>query len=179
MLNYPMRDVENNYSLSSAFNGNCLVSPLQARIYFDRLETVDDIFSTAYQPYVYSPSDVRFFNTTTPYSEIAYKKGFTTYREENEINLLLTGNINRRLNSACNDYLNAVGTTTTKRADYNGSVWFLQLNHYSMQLRRVSKLSHYDNGGLQNDSGLGWTFGAQDLPVGSTPWSVPLSHGIP
>lgn len=169
MLNYPMRDVENNYSLSSAFNGNCLVSPLQARIYFDRLETVDDIFATAYQPYVYSPADVRFFNTTTPYSEIAYKKGFTTYREENEINLLLTGNINRRLNLGMQmNYLNAVGHYNNQAGqDYNGSVWgSYNGNHYSMQAAFAwSKLSHYDNGGLQNTADLDGPLEPEDLPV--------------
>ena len=169
MLNYPMRDVENNYSLSSAFNGNCLVSPLQARIYFDRLETVDDLFATAYQPYVYSPADVRFFNTTTPYSEIAYKKGFTTYREENEINLLLTGNINRRLNLGMQmNYLNAVGHYNNQAGqDYNGSVWgSYNGNHYSMQAAFAwSKLSHYDNGGLQNTEDLDGPLNPEDLPV--------------
>lgn len=96
-LNYPMRGVLNDYSISSAYNGNCLVSPIQSRLYFDRQYKIDDIFASVYQPYIYTPQDVRFFNTTTPYSSIAYNKGFTTMHEENEIYFLFTGNLNRRI----------------------------------------------------------------------------------
>lgn len=169
MLNYPMRDVENNYSLSSAYNGNCLVSPLEARVYFDRLETVDDVFAKAYQPYVYTPRTIRFFNTTTPYSEIAYKKGFTTYREENEINFLFTGNINRRFNlGAQMNYLNAVGHYANQAGQvFNGSVWgSYNGNHYTMQAAfGWSKLSHYDNGGIHNTDDLGGQLEPEDIPV--------------
>lgn len=169
MLNYPMHDVQNDYSVSSAFNGNCLVSPIQSRIYFDRLHKVDDLFGTAYQPYVYTPQDVRYFNTTTAYSEIAYKKGFVTYREKNEINFLFTGNINRRLNLGVQmNYLNSVGHYANQAGkNYNGAVFgSWNGNHYSLHAAFTwAALSNFENGGLTNPEDLDGVLKAEDLPV--------------
>lgn len=168
-LNYPMRDVENNYSISSAYNGNCLVSPIQSRIYFDRLEKIDDPFGNAYQPYVFTPQDVRYFNTTTPYSEIAYKKGFVAYHEENEINFFFTGNINRRLNLGVQmNYLNSAGHYSNQAGkSYNGAVFgSWNGNHYSLHTAFTwTTLSNFENGGLSNPGDLDGALKAEDLPV--------------
>lgn len=149
-LNYPMRGVQNDYSLSSAYNGNCLVSPLQSRIYFSRQEKIDDIFATAYQPYIYTPQDVRYFNTTTPYSSIAYNKGFTTYREENEIYFLFTGNLNKHLNLGTQlNYLNAVGHYGNQAGKvFNGNVFgSYNGNHYSLHAAfSFANWSNFENG---------------------------------
>ena len=45
-----------------------------------------------------TPQQQRFFNTRLPFSTVAYKKGFVTGHEENDIDFLFTGNINPRLN---------------------------------------------------------------------------------
>ena len=97
-LNYHDIDVQQNYSLSSVTNGNVLVSPIESRVINHRLKTIDDPFAWSLTPYVITPQQQRYFNTTTPYSSIAYKKGFITGHEENDIDFLFTGNINRRLN---------------------------------------------------------------------------------
>ena len=98
MLNYQDVDVQQNYSLSSTTNGNVLVSPIESRVINHRLRTIDDPFAWSFAPYVTTPQQQRFFNTTTPYSTVAYKKGFISGHEENDIDFLFTGNINRRLN---------------------------------------------------------------------------------
>ncbi len=168
-LNYPMRGVQNDYSLSSAYNGNCLVSPLQSRIYFSRQEKIDDIFAAAYQPYIYTPQDVRYFNTTTPYSSIAYNKGFTTYREENEIYFLFTGNLNKRFNLGTQlNYLNAVGHYGNQAGKvFNGNVFgSYNGNHYSLHAAfTFANWSNFENGGVTDPSEVGGTLNAEDIPV--------------
>ena len=73
MLNYFDIDIQHRYSTNSAMNGNVLVSPIESRIVQERLETIDDPFAWSLAPYVVTAQQQRFFNTTTPYSAIAYK----------------------------------------------------------------------------------------------------------
>ena len=97
-LNYHDVDVQQLYSLSSTTNGNVLVSPIESRVVQDRLRTIDDPFAWSLTPYVVTPQQQRYFNTTTPYSAVAYKKGFITAHEENDIDFVFTGNLGKRLN---------------------------------------------------------------------------------
>ena len=66
MLNYHDVDVQQLYSISSATNGNVLVSPIESRVVQDRLKTIDDPFAWSLTPYVVTPQQQRYFNTTTP-----------------------------------------------------------------------------------------------------------------
>ena len=75
MLNYHDIDLQQRYSMSSTTNGNVLVSPIASRIVQDRLYTIDDPFAWCWSPYVVTPQQQRYFNTTTPFSSVAYKKG--------------------------------------------------------------------------------------------------------
>ena len=169
VLNYHDVDVQQNYSLSSVTNGNVLVSPIESRVINHRLKTIDDPFAWSLTPYVTTPQQQRYFNTTTPYSNIAYKKGFVTGHEENDIDFLFTGNINRRLNLGIEmDYLNSVGHyANTAGQLFRGSVWGSYTGgHYSMHAAfGWSKLSSFDNGGLQDVEDLKSSLYAQDLPV--------------
>ena len=125
MLNYHDVDIQQNYSISSATNGNVLVSPIESRVVNHRLYTIDDPFSRSFAPYVTTPQQQRYFNTTTPFSTVAYKKGFVTGHEENDIDFLFTGNINRKLNLGLEmDYLSSVGHyANTAGKLFRGSVW--------------------------------------------------------
>ena len=169
MLNYHDVDVQQNYSLSSAMNGNILVSHIESRVVNHRLKTIDDPFAWSLTPYVVTPQQQRYFNTTTPYSNIAYKKGFTSGHEENDIDFLFTANVNRRLNLGIEmDYLNSVGHyQNTAGKLYRGSLWGSYTGaHYSMHAAfGWSRLSSFDNGGLQDVSQLGGSLSAEDIPV--------------
>ena len=125
MLNYYDIDIQQRYSMSSAMNGNILVSPIESRIIQDRVLTIDDPLAWAWMPYVVTPQQQRYFNTTTPYSSVAYKKGFTNGHEENDVSFLFTGNINRRLNLGVEmEYLNSAGHyANTAGKLFRGSVW--------------------------------------------------------
>ena len=169
MLNYHDVDVQQLYSISSVTNGNVLVSPIESRVVNDRLYTIDDPFAWSLTPYVVTPQQQRFFNTTTPFSTVAYKKGFVSGHEENDLDFLFTGNINKALNLGLEmDYLNSVGHyANTAGKLFRGSVWGSYNGpHYTMHAAfSWSQLNSFDNGGLRDPADLGSTLDPEDMPV--------------
>ena len=169
MLNYHDVDVQQLYSLSSATNGNVLVSPIESRVINHRLKTIDDPFAQSLSPYVVTPQQQRYFNVTTPFSTVAYKKGFTSGHEENDVDFLFTGNIGRRLNLGLEmDYLNSIGHyANTAGKLFRGSVWGSYTGaHYSMHAAfGWSQLSSFNNGGLQNVEDRKSGLSPEDIPV--------------
>ena len=168
-LNYHDVDVQQLYSLSSVTNGNVLVSPIESRVINHRLKTIDDPFAWSMTPYVVTPQQQRYFNTTTPYSTVAYKKGFVSGHEENDIDFVFTGNLNKRLNLGIEmDYLSSMGHyKNTAGKLYRGSVWGSYTGaHYSMHAAfGWSRLSSFDNGGLKDVNQLSSSLSAEDIPV--------------
>ena len=168
-LNFVDVDVQQNYSLSSAMNGNILVSPIESRVINHRLKTIDDPFAWSLTPYVVTPQQQRYFNSTTPYSTVAYKKGFVTGHEENDIDFLFTGNIGKEINLGLEmDYLNSAGHyASTAGKLFRGSVWGSYDGiHYSMHAAfGWSRLSSFDNGGLRDTADLVSGLSSGDMPV--------------
>lgn len=167
-MNLPMRDVLNDYSISNSTNSN-LISPTQSRIYFDRERRADFIFADAYTPYIIAPRNVKFYHTTTPYSNVAYKKGFVTNLDQNDISFMFTGNVTRRTNLGMTiDYLNSYGRFASQEGktvfgsvfgSYNG-------DHYSLQAAFTwNTLSNFENGGLLNSDDLQGSLKPEDMPV--------------
>ena len=167
-IDYPMRDRLNDYSISNVTNSN-LISPSQSRIYFARLKTTDFIFADAYTPYIITPQQVKYYHTTIPYSTIAYKKGFVTNLDQNDISFSFTGNVTRRTNLGITiDYLNSYGRFTNQEGktvlgsvfgSYNG-------DHYSLQSSFTwNTLSNFENGGLMDPSDLQGVLKPEDMPV--------------
>lgn len=167
-IDYPMRDRLNDYSISNITNAN-LISPSQSRIYFARQKTTDFIFADAYTPYIITPQQVKYYHTTTPYSTIAYKKGFVTNLDQNDISFSFTGNVTRRTNLGMTiDYLNSYGRFANQEGktvfgsvfgSYNG-------DHYSLQSSFTwNTLSNFENGGLMNPSDLQGVLKPEDMPV--------------
>ena len=108
--------------MSNAMNSNVLVSPLESRIVQERLYTIDDPFAWCWAPYVVTPQQQRYFNTTTPFSTISYKRSFISGHEENDVSFLFTGNINRRLNLGVEmQYLHSAGHYANISADRYGA----------------------------------------------------------
>ena len=166
MLNYFDIDIQQRYSISSAMNGNVLVSPIESRIVQERLETIDDPFAVSLSPYVVTPQQQRFFNTTTPYSSIDFKKGFYA---ENDLSFLFTGNIGKRLNLGLDmEYLKSNGRYAyTAGKLFRGSVWGSYTgDHYSMHAAfSWSQLSSFSNGGLVDLEDLRGSLNTTDMPV--------------
>lgn len=167
-INLPMREHVYDNSISNVWNGT-LVSPIQSRLFFARKKTIDDLFGTAYQPYVITPHDLRFYNTNVPYSMLAYKKGFTTYHEENEINFVFAGNVNKRLNLGLRaNYLSAAGHYLNQENKlFNGAVFgSYNGDHYSLHAAfAFAKISNFENGGIKDLNDLTGTLEPEDIPV--------------
>ena len=169
VLNYHDVDIQQRYSLSSATNGNVLVSPIESRIVRDRLKTIDDPFAWSLAPYVSTPQQQRYFNTTTPYSSVAYKHGFVNGHEENDLSFLFTGNLGRKTNLGVEmEYLHSAGHyANTAGKLFRGSVWGSYTGeHYSMHAAfGWSRLKSFDNGGLCDIEDLRSSLRPEDIPV--------------
>lgn len=167
-MHFPMRDRLNDYSISNTTNSN-LISPTQSRIYFARQKTVDFLFADAYTPYIITPQQVKYYHTTTPYSTIAYKKGFVRNLDQNDISFSFTGNVSRRTNIGMTiDYLNSYGRFANQEGKtVFGSVFgSFNGNHYSLQSSFTwNTLSNFENGGLQNISDMQGPLKPEDMPV--------------
>lgn len=146
-----------------------MISPVESRLYFYRQNKVADPFAKAYQPYLITAKDITFYNSTVPYSSIAYKKGFTKNHEENEINFFFTGNINRHLNLGLGlNYLTAAGHYMNQDAKlFNGQVFgSYNGSHYSIHgAVSFNNLSNFENGGLKNPEDLSGPLNKEDLPT--------------
>ena len=193
--NLPMRNVLNDRSIAWAYNGN-IVSPAQSKVYFDRSgngllsssgtggdywadggispansirQHTDFLFGSSYEPYILTAQDVRYHRTTIAYSDIAYKKGFTTYHEENDLHFSFTGNITPRINlGTVINYLNSPGQYTNQEGKIaNGSIYgSFDGNHYGLHAAfGFNVLSNFENGGLLDPAQLGGALKAEDLPV--------------
>ena len=167
-LHLPMRDVLNDYSISNTTNSN-LISPVQSRIYFSRQKRTDFLFADAYTPYIITPQQVKFYHTTTPYSTIAYKKGFVTNLGQSDISFSFTGNVTRRVNLGMTiDYLNSFGrfANLEGKTVYGSVFGSYNGDHYSLQGAFTwNTLSNFENGGLVNVNDLQGKLNPEDLPV--------------
>lgn len=168
MLHMPMRNPLNDYSISNVWNGN-LISPVQSRLYFDRKDRIEDIFGRQYEPYLITGHNVRFYNTTVPYSKIAYKRSFVTYHEENEINFLFTANLMRNLNLGTEiNYLTGTGRYSNQQGKiFNGSVWTCYNgDKYNLHATVTwNTLKNFENGGIRDTADLNSPLKPEDIPT--------------
>ena len=149
-LNYQISNPIDRFSIANSFNGN-LGSPIQSKLYFDRPATTDFIFSNAYYPYLMNVNSATFYNTKTPFSYIDYNTGGTTYRAEDHIKFLFTGNVNKKLNFGTTlDYIYAVGEYNNQSVKrFAGSLFgsYLGKHYTATGVVSTNNLSNYENGG--------------------------------
>lgn len=145
--NYPIY----NYSLSSAWNGN-LGSPVQSRLYFDRVTTGIDFYSAAYAPYLLTPSKVNLYNTHIPFSEIAYRTTSARYQEEDYIRALFTINMTPHWNIGMNiNKIYARGQYKQQASDMlSGAFWatYYVRNYTMNSIFTINRYRNYLNGGI-------------------------------
>lgn len=167
-INFAMRDVLYDYSICNISNGNIL-SPILSGIYFRRTGKTECLLANQYDPYVITPQDIQFFNTTTPYSTISYKKGFTTYHEDNDLQFLFTGNLNSKTNLGVTiNYLNGAGHYRQQEGKrVNGALFgSYNGNRYSMQAAfTFLTLSNFENGGMSDEADIHSTLKPEDYPT--------------
>jgi len=169
-LNFQDRNPIDRFSIANSYNGN-LGSPIQSKLYFDRPEDQDFIFSNAYLPYIMNVRNATFYNTKTPYSNLNYTTGGTQYRDEDNIKFIFTANANKKLNVGTTlDYMYAQGEYNNQFVQrFAGSI-FGSYNgtHYSATgLFSTNTLSNYENGGIANTAnGINPSgIATKDIPV--------------
>ena len=154
-LNYQISNPIDRFSIANSFNGN-LGSPIQSKLYFDRPENTDFIFSNAYFPYMMNVKSATFYNTKTPYSNLDYNTGGTAFRDEDHIKFLFTANANKKLNFGTTlDYIYAGGeydNQTSKR--FSGSLFgsYLGKHYTATGLLATNNISNFENGGTKDST---------------------------
>lgn len=150
-LNFQDINSIDRFSISNSFNGN-LGSPIQSKIYFDRPESNDFLFSNAYYPYIYQIETFTFYNTKTPFSQLKYLTGGSNYRKEEQIAFLFTANANKKLNFGTTlDYIYAHGEYQKQSVKRFAGTLFGSYNgkRYSATgLIATNNLSNLENGGI-------------------------------
>ena len=111
----------------------------------------------AYDPYVFTVEQSRFYNTTKPYSELDYLLGS---HAEQMINLVHTQNITRNWNAFFQYRLisspGTFGNQNTNHNNYRFSSWYQSNNkrYQAFLLLLGSKLQSAENAGIQNNADL-------------------------
>jgi len=111
----------------------------------------------AFDPYVFTVDQTRFYNTTKPYSELDYLLGSSA---EQMINLVHTQNITRNWNAFFQYRLiNSPGTfgnQNTNHNNYRFSSWYQSNNkrYQAFLIMLGSKLESAESGGIQNNADL-------------------------
>jgi len=151
--NYQISNPIDRFSIANSFNGN-LGSPIQSKLYFDRPENTDFIFSNAYFPYLMNVKNTTFYNTKTPYSYLDYNTGGTSFRDEDHLKFLFTANPNKRLNFGTTlDYIYATGEYNNQASKrFSGSLFGTYLGkHYTATgVLATNNMSNYENGGTKD-----------------------------
>ncbi len=169
-LNFQDENPIDRFGIANSYNGN-LGSPIQSKLYFNRPESSDFIFSDAFYPYLTDMQSALFYNTKTPFTKIVYNTGGSNYRQEDQIKFLFTFNANKRLNFGTTlDYIYSVGEYANQAAKrFTGSLFgSYDGKHYSaVGLAAVNNMFNHENGGISDSSYIYEPIGVktQDIPV--------------
>lgn len=156
--------------------------PWQSKLFFDRrAEENEFVFFTGYQGMLYTPADVQFYDTKTPFTLLNYHKNFDSSSEESVIRATLSTNVGKEWNfGASLDYVDAMGYYTASRSknaryrvfgSYNSDrydLWAYIANDYYKQaenagiidLNYILNPDEYSQGRYRVDS--------KDVPVAIT-----------
>jgi len=104
-------------SLGVSYQGN-MNQVWQSKLFFDRARRVGDFFYTdGYYRMLYTPDEVRFYDTKTPFTFVRYQRNFKTNESEDVVAGDFGVNMGKALNLGANfDYRNAQGFYTNSRS---------------------------------------------------------------
>ncbi len=153
VYSFPLSNQIDKYSIANAYNG-VLGSPLQSKIYSDRTQKTDFLFSTPYDAYFLAPSDIVFYNTTTPYSNLTYFSSGGSLNKEDDFSALFTVNPSKRSNiTGVIDYVQARGVysqqaTQLFKGGLNGS--YLGRWYSASGIVLYQGFNNQENGGISH-----------------------------
>lgn len=148
-----------------------LGSPYLSMFYMNRPRTEGYIFFNTLQEYIEQPQDFVYYNTKTPYTNLAYNMGYPKRRSEEFVQVLFTQNVNRRLNIGIHyKFSTSIGRYESQRADHANVRLFGSYDgdYYKSQMSMVySRSSIKENGGILLDSAIYKNIysKADDVPV--------------
>ena len=142
--------------VSIAYPGN-LGLPVESRIFFEREDRSDFLFSDPFWAFLKQPDKFNFVNTKIPYSNISYQTAGSSQNKEERLQALLTLNIGKKLNIGTDvDYLYARGFYNSQGAKHTDWVFFgnyLSDRHQiHLFINPASVYTTGENGGLQDDN---------------------------
>ena len=145
----------NNYSIANSWNGN-LGSPLESKIYFDRrVSSREDMFERAYAPYLIKPSDVRYYNTKQPFSQMVYRSAYPIQNEEDYFKIMLTMNANKYVNvgGLCNLIYGRGQYLYQSSNMLNGGFWttYTGKNYEIVSSVMFNSFKNRENGGITDN----------------------------
>ena len=162
--------------VSIAYLGN-LGLPLESRVFFDRDDRSDFLFSDNLRAYLKQPDNFNFMNTKIPYSNVSYQSAGSTDSKEERLQALLALNLGKKLNIGTSvDYLYARGFYTSQSVKHTDWVFFgnyLSDRHQlHVFINPASSYTNAENGGIQDDryvtnpaSVSSRSLQAKDIPV--------------
>ncbi|MBI9059029.1 MAG: putative porin [Labilibaculum sp.] len=142
-------------SISNAYLGN-LGSPYQSNIYRDRVKDQDFFFFSTFRAYMLMPEDFVHFNTTTPYTSIAYETGGPKGRSENFLKVLHTQNIKPNWNVGISyNLISSDGQYQNQKTKlYDFSIFSnYTKERYSLDfVLNQNTINNQENGGIAGDT---------------------------
>ena len=156
-LNFQDDNPIDRFSIANSFNGN-LGSPIQSKIYFDRPLGSDFMFSDAYFPYITQLENTTFYNTKTPFSDITYHSGGSSFRKEEHVKFLFTANAGKKLNFGTTfDFFNAWGEYKDQSAKRFAASLFGSFDGRRYKATGAlffNNLHNHENGGIEDISDI-------------------------
>ena len=142
--------------ISGQYNylGN-LGSPRMSRIFFDRREESQFIFTDPFDQSVLRPEDVTFTNTLSPYTNLTYYKSFDSRNSEERFKSYYAVNVNKKLGFGLYiDYIYGRGMYSNQStAFFNGGLFAsYRGDKYDMHfIFNNDNLKMRENGGITDD----------------------------
>jgi hypothetical protein len=184
-LNFQDANFIDRFSIANSYNGNML-SPLESKIYFTRPLMDNFLFGDAYVPYIRTINNLNFYNTTTPFSNITYKSGGSTFHWEEEIFFLFTANLGKRLNFGTNiDYTVSHGEYNNQETQLFSPSLFATYDgrrYKFITAALINSLSNYENGGITDPRYITiaddeFDSDAENIPVRMPKTSISKNYG--
>jgi hypothetical protein len=140
--------------ISVAYLGN-LGLPGESRIFFEREDRSQFMFSDPFYAYLKTPGKFNFLNTKIPHSTISYQRAGDRAVREERFQALLAFNVGKKINLGFDvDYLYARGFYTSqaaKQLDWVGFGNYISDRHQLHFFFNSSDYTHAENGGIEDD----------------------------
>ena len=154
ITDFPNRQLVEGQGISMQYLGN-LGLPAQSRIYFDRQERTNFMFTDNFNIYSKTPETFDFINTKIPYSNLSYMSAGSRQVKEERLSGGITVNFSKELNVGFNiDYLYARGYYQYQSAKHLNWIFYgsyISDRHRFHAFINPANQTNAENGGITDD----------------------------